>query len=495
MSSPVIAFDYIAQRFRQRHGSNTSMLLFVAAAGDLKKWAGVPRKTFDYQHGFQRTLMPSRVSDIASYFSADPRNNSPNSIVVGFDTGSPGVSVEPLAGSPKTGDVELVRLKIRVPDLDSEPLPALLELAITSLERRLPHDAVSLVRSDVAAAVQRALTLEDEQAADQTTDQSELAESTDTGLELQTRSYLIDFYAELLGAAQGLIPITEPDALRQILQALIKPAIIVDGQHRVFGAAAADETIALPVSALLGSSWPENVYQFVVINQKAKPIRPAFLSSIIATSLTDAEIDAVYDRLRISRIDVEKAEVMDIVNSSPDSPFRSLVDFEIEGAEGFLQFPGMSKLVTDFRNADRTHPVLVQETPWRQNDAWLQHFFALWNGVKDYFSAQDDRLWQEPTEENPNNLLKIVTLQEIQLLMLDNWADSRTVAFKQPAETRTLAAAFWQGFPATFFTDEWRKKGLQTSVGRSILRSAITEARRNIGRKSWGHRRLGLFQE
>jgi hypothetical protein len=30
-----------------------------------------------------------------------------------------------------------------------------------------------------------------------------------------------------------------------------------------FGAAAADETIALPASALLDSNWPENVYQFV----------------------------------------------------------------------------------------------------------------------------------------------------------------------------------------------------------------------------------------
>src|SRR5690348_15810435 len=109
----------------------------------------------------------------------------------------------------------------------------------------------------------------------------------------------------------GMIQLPNQDELRQILQSLVKPAIIVDGQHRVFGAAHADESMALPVCALLGSDWPENVYQFVVINQTAKPIKPAFLSAIIATSLTDTELASVYERLRVSKIDVGKAEIME----------------------------------------------------------------------------------------------------------------------------------------------------------------------------------------
>jgi hypothetical protein len=75
------------------------------------------------------------------------------------------------------------------------------------------------------------------------------------------------------------------------------------------------------VCAIPESSWAESVYQFVVINQKAKPIKPAFLSSIIATSLTSDEIATVYGRLRSSKIDVDRAEVMDRVNTDPRSPF------------------------------------------------------------------------------------------------------------------------------------------------------------------------------
>src|SRR5207244_2303376 len=103
----------------------------------------------------------------------------------------------------------------------------------------------------------------------------------------------------------------------------------------------------------------------------------------------------------------------------------------------------------------------------------------LWSGVKDYFSNADQRLWQEPTEDNPNNLLRIVTLQEMQAFMLDTWADSRTFTFSSTKKTQKAASDFWKGFPTTFFTDEWKKKGLQTSVGRRILRSALADTRRH----------------
>jgi hypothetical protein len=77
--------------------------------------------------------------------------------------------------------------------------------------------------------------------------------------------------------------------------------------------------------------------------------------------------------------------------------------------------------------------------------------------------------------------------------MLNLWADTRVFRFRDVAGTETAAHDIWLDFPSRFFTDEWRLKGLQTSVGRQMLRTAITDVRRNIGRKNWGHRRLGLF--
>lgn len=497
-------YEYLAHRFRPRTGSEQSLLLFVAPAAEIRGWAGVPRKAFDYQHGFQRTLNPTRVRDVTQFFQADARNVTPTAVVVGF-TGSAGaVTVEPAPAAPALGhvgaEVETVRVRIVATNLDQVPLPDLTESAITTLTARLSETVIATIESDPETAISEALRLADEEAVDEAFGINAEAAVDDTALAAEARSYLADFYAQLRGYQRRLMPWpAEHEAeqqLREVLYSLLKPAIIVDGQHRVFGAALVDQRMLLPVCAVVDSTWAENVFQFVVINQKAKPIKPAFLSSIIATSLSTAEVDAVYGRLQTSRIDVERAREIDRVNADVESPFRDMIDFEVEGSPGFLQFPGMTRLTREFFGIPRTHAGLLPDGTWGSvTGSWMDHFFALWRGVRRYFETADARLWREPSEDNPNNLLKLVTLQEVQRLMLDNWADSRAFQLTTPTETERLAQNFWRDFPSTFFTDEWRKKGLQTSVGRGILREAMIETRRNIGRRAWGHRRLGLFSD
>ncbi|HTR13726.1 MAG TPA: hypothetical protein VMI72_10875 [Roseiarcus sp.] len=111
-------YEYLGQRFRPREESEQQLLLFVAPARDIRSWAGVPRKAFDYQHGFQRTLNQSRVSEISQYFREDTKNISPTSIVVGF-TGA--VTVE--AAGPEVQDgVEPIKVRIMLPNLTQLPL-------------------------------------------------------------------------------------------------------------------------------------------------------------------------------------------------------------------------------------------------------------------------------------------------------------------------------------------------------------------------------------
>ncbi|WP_208866508.1 hypothetical protein [Mesorhizobium sanjuanii] len=487
-----LQYEYIAHRFKPRSGSEQSLLLFVAPATDIRSWAGVPRKAFDYQHGFQRTLNPGRVNDVVQYFREDVKNISPTSIVVGF-TGA--VTVEAAEGAT-LGGVEAVRVRVTVPDFAQIGLDALADQALARLRMRLPEPVIKQIEANVEEAFAEAIKLQDEEAVDESFGiEAESAVESGIDPEAEERSYLADFYAQLLGYRRKLLEWPEDGQLREILYSILKPAIIVDGQHRVFGGAAAEQNMLFAICAIPQSSWAESVYQFVVINQKAKPIKPAFLSSIIATSLSTDEIASVYNRLRSSKIDVDRAEVMDRINTDPISPFNNMIDFEVEGSPGFLQFPGMARLARDFQNIPRSHSILLPDGTWNSVDGdWTDHFFGFWTGVRNYFEGIDARLWTKPSASNPNNLLKIVTLQELQGLMLDNWADSRLVRLKIVEETTEMAKRFWTDFPATFFSDEWRQKGLQTSVGRRIIRDAITETRRNMGRPHWGHRRLGLFK-
>lgn len=490
-------YIYEAFRYQPRADTDQKILQFVAPASEIREWAGVPRKAFDYQHGFQRSLSPQRVTEVSRYFAQDPRNVSPTSVVVGF-TGDVKLEVLPARKLPPGArDLgEQVLIRVTVPDYSGTAIEELTGLALKKLEGRLSVTTVAEIKANVQAAAANASELQDTDAVDESFGIT--AEET-AGVdepEVPDRSYLEDFFAQLLAYSQGLVTWPSEQQLREVLYSIVKPAIIVDGQHRIFGAAMIDQDLRLSVCALPDATWAESVFQFVVINQKAKPIKPAFLSSIVATSLSTDEIGQVYGRLRESRVDVGRADTMERVNTDPQSPFKGMIDFEVEGATGFLQFPGMSKLVSEFFHIPRTHPVLLPTGQWDAvTGAWLEQFFALWTGVRKTFETADARLWMQPSDANPNNLLKIVTLQEVQRFMLDTWADSRFIQFTTPQETEANAAKFWDQFPTTFFTDEWRKKGLQTSVGRSILRSALTETRRFTGRKNWGHRRLGLFSE
>lgn len=488
-------FEYLAYSYPPRDGTDQKLLLFVAPAADIRSWAGVPRKAFDYQHGFQRTLNSSRVNDVARFFRESDRNISPTSVVVGFT----GVIELQIFGDP-LDDVQPVKLKISVPRYADMSLEDLTSAAVEVLRARLGEE-ITAIETNLGDAVANAVFLQDEDAVDGEfgIDDEDESSATAEGLDpaVRDRSFLGEFYAQLRGYQERLIEWPDEQPLREILYSLLRPAIIVDGQHRVFGAATADPDLRFAVCALPGSSWAESVYQFVVINQKAKPIKPAFLSSIIATSLNPTEIGEVYDRLKASNVDVERAEIMERVNKERGSPFFEMIDFEVEGSKGFLQFPGMARLVRDFLNIPRTRPVLLPNGEW--DDAIeggpLPQFFEFWWGIRDYFEGADARLWRQPSPDNPNHLLMIVTLQEIQGMTLDSWADSRVFKLGRLEDVRRQAAAFWSDFPPTFFTDEWRQKGLQTSAGRQILRDAMLQTRRNQGAKNWGHRRLKLFQD
>ena len=486
-----LTFQYSARRFQQRNAGGEPLLLFVAPVGEIKAWAGVPRKAFDYLNGFQRTLQDSRVIEVAQYFRQSSGNVSPTSIVIGLRSGV--TRIEPPA--MKAGSrVDDVMLEISLLDFASMDTDSLIVIAVENLQARLDDTVIDAIKANPIEAAATAARLEDESLASASSGDETQGSELDEVVEDGDRSYLEDFYAQLVAIQQGLLPLTDEASLRETLYSIVKPAMIVDGQHRVFGAATADEAILFSVTAIPDASWEESVYQFVVLNQKARPIRPAFLSAIIASSLSEEEVSAVYDRLKASKVDVERSKTMDDVNASADSPFRDMIDFEVEGSPGFLKFPGMSRLVQDFKNIPMTHPILLKDAVWNGEGEWLTHFFSMWWGVRDYFESRDERLWKKPAPENPNHLLMIVALQEMQRLMLDNWADGRVFSFEEPSKTREYAAKFWDGFPPAFFTDPWQQKGLQTSTGRGILRNALTETRRTFGKKNWGYRKLLLFR-
>lgn len=86
----------------------------------------------------------------------------------------------------------------------------------------------------------------------------------------------------------------------------------------------------MPVSLLLSSDPAEQVFQFVVINQKATPIERSLLGTIVSTTLTNDEMEQVSERLRSSGIQLEEARAITWMARSEESPFCRLVERGVE---------------------------------------------------------------------------------------------------------------------------------------------------------------------
>src|SRR5262249_52265177 len=145
---------------------------------------------------------------------------------------------------------------------------------------------------------------------------------------------------------------------KQAVLEYLKPVALVDGQHRLRGAAemarlsvrskegqqellnaveaGIEPTQAeidlleqrsrrLPLSLLMSDNPSEHVFQFVVVNQKATPLQPALLGTIVATSLSREELHHVADRLRNAGIKLEDSQAVSYLARADESPFKGVV--------------------------------------------------------------------------------------------------------------------------------------------------------------------------
>lgn len=224
------------------------------------------------------------------------------------------------------------------------------------------------------------------------------------------------------------------------LESISRPAVVVDGQHRLYGAAASEKPIWLPVVAIPRCPWPEQIYQFVVINEKAKPIEASLLTDIFGSSLTPQEQQSLRTKLVRSKVDVEPRIAAVIASREADSPFAGMVRFQFQGPPptGTPYLPESAiRLLIDggrgargWRNDDEFYDTYVKPTfpdraewdTWTTGH-WREYWFAFWTTIKDFYNSQAQKQKNDPNvflwnSNVQTNLTKSVTLRLFQSLFI-----------------------------------------------------------------------------
>lgn len=511
-------YRYIGRAYRQATGEGSPWLVsFVASAPELMEWAGVPRRTEQNQAGFQRMEDQGRIDRAQEYFQ-QPENQSPTAVILGLHgVLADGVSarLEILDEDADSGGSRACALVVEHNELSPEEAR---DIVRGQLFDRLGL-AEGVVNGSISAgsgAIEEVATNGDEieLSIDADVEENDGAVDDEESLEEDELELGQSVLGDLLKNLQRDDWLSEGDNAAAVLD-LAKPATIIDGQHRLLGAAATERDIPFAVIALVDCPWAEQVFQFTVVNYTAKGIPDQFITANAALSLTKPELDSLKTRLVQANVKIKEYDLMRVVNFDPRSPFASLINLSEGRNASLIGYKTMVQVANQWFDAKhqvfntllpRLYPDITgkgQKTKrrerWREGD-WGEFFLAFWQEVYIEFRNESSHvsastLW----EVGKSQLTVAVVLLELQRAFLDNLnaqdeeffdveGGDRIAALTE--KVRQRARKFVKFFPPAFFSTKWGITSLNTGSGRMDLESCIREMVAAKGKYQYASDRL-----
>jgi hypothetical protein len=460
--------SYHAIEVRQQPNSPPMYLIAVRAA-DLLEWCDVPRTKEDYMAGYQRVLTPARTEDITEYLNESDNNILPGAVIVAADMEY--VSV--------TGSGANIYVEVRE---DTRDPRTKLEELFGAFTTRLSDEELRSAKVSVLYSGEKEANAEDE---------SEYPVSYIAALAQELNQALQDWSA---------VDESRQKAIEDFIIGVSKPGLIIDGQHRVIGAKnVSKHDVMLPCVILPGLKHEEQVFQFYVLNSKAKPLKPTELRRIISTSLTNNEIAGLYDRFRTAKVDAWEARWTYEMNTSPKSVFKELVDFGF-GLQGTVIPENVAdQLIRAFVKMPKNrYSALLNsiEPRWSVPTERLEIFFDFWKAVSEIYVDIWAAAVKAAKQGEQSQLFMKVSLLTLQRFLLDRFvtalpyrAATAPPPFQDANATKEMVESTLKNLPSAFFAKEWKEKQMDTSAGRELLYEEMGKVWDNAGR-NMGYMRL-----
>lgn len=187
-----------------------------------------------------------------------------------------------------------------------------------------------------------------------------------------------------------------------------KPGLIIDGQHRAFGAAQYSGDIHLNVVAFLGEkdkSDAERAFQFVVINNTASRVKKDHIKAL----------NLSYDKQKLNKRLIESAGLALAMNDQKYDdlqaingvePFKGLLKIPTN-ANGFIAPNAIEGAMAETR--DRSSLLAIE-------DSELEVFLAIWAKIR---SQYDKSLWSEFKQPGDSRLLIKVSIFALTIFVLE----------------------------------------------------------------------------
>lgn len=452
---------YNALKVVQTPNSNPFYII-SAKAEDIVEWADAPRKVASFKVGFQRELNEERVKDISNYLRLSNENILPGAILIAINKDDIEIT------STEVDDIFEILIKDKPLLNDTDLIDYYCEL----YQSRLSDLELEKVSNNIIC--------EEEEDDNNDNDNDEII----------PESYLSDIVIALKNFQN--LELKEQQNILKYLKVNYKQGIILDGQHRVFGAKNISEhPTFLPVVLFPNMKESEQVFHFYVMNNKAVPINKTELRNVISTSLSDKEINILYDRFKEMGVHAKEARWTTLINSDSNSPFKGLIWFGLKDSEGFIKENVMDQVIKRFMNPGRQYNTLFLdfEDWFDQNDKYINYKFSLfykfWNIIKELYPTA----WEHALKQRRGQILMkatLLTLQEFYFegLLRDNprrMTKKETSPFSSSENFMESVRTQFHFIGEDFFLNDWKRKDIDTTSGRKEMKDTLFMLHQNFG--------------
>lgn len=544
---PIPSFLYKAICHKDTFTSKRRVM-FYATAVDIALWSGIPQKMViggsdDAESiGFQRVYNPKRVQDIRRFYS-ERSNISHNPILCAVKSPDENTVIFHQNESDNSSSTQHGNLEVVVEKLQDKPFAELFGMLRKSLDARIGLVEKQAIPTEWEINALKKSLYADDLLEDGDEFESSSMDDENTSKELEevpsVESHIFEFRKAIAareqlcleGAAEGRTEFA--GFSKESLISFLLPIVLVDGQHRLRGALEAahafmeseemqqkqlekynalresfdseqlesqiekeklqflrDVSPVLPISLILDSDPAEQVFQFVVVNQKVVPVGKALLGTIVSTTLSDKELDIVRDRLISAGIPLENSRAITKLVVDPQSPFFNKVDRGLnkDASAELLQWTVLSSLVQIVRNLKGAR-LYHEDRGLDYADCWKEAYLAQSSIVSDFEDyGFDDKYQYWKSDNGPWQLFLSAFFNEVRSRLANDSSEEAENYWGRPKQSNIFNKVYLNILLADFFEFLYTKELTIDSVGHisSLVDNWLAGASADYFSKNWG---------
>lgn len=265
-----------------------------------------------------------------------------------------------------------------------------------------------------------------------------------------------------------------------------RPALVVDGQHRLRGIASYEDDLPVFAIALLDASVEEQAFQFIVINNKSARVPSDNVKAIIA----NMNEEQVRDRLLLAGVSYGKTTpALKDADTLKASPFKGLLAWP-NNEEDARVVP-----VTAIEQMLRYISTVFAAEFEADEDSPLELLFAMWNVL----SSQYAPLWGPVAVETEGaaKFMSKVNLSALNEFVVDRlkvlWEMGYVDLFDED-ELEEKVKEIVSRLPIEFWQTEWEKLA-DNAAFKHLLKRDLEVVTENVRKKKPWYENLKILQE